>query len=83
MRFKIKFIMLLFAFNSVSELYATNNEILETLPKYSQRGDNYIDLKALLHEENVSFRVENEDKVKIFFKARNNDVYSIELIYGN
>ena len=51
--------------------------------KYSQRNDGIIDVNSLKHEENSEYRVKDGKNVKILMKTKNNDVYSVEVIYKN
>ena len=74
-------LLLIMTMSAVS--YSAGEETIGNLTKYSQRSDNYIDLNSLVHEETPEFRSEDGKNVKIFMKTRNNDVYSVELIYGN
>ena len=51
--------------------------------KYSQRNDGIIDINSLKHEENSEYRIKDGKNVKIMMKTKNNDVYSVEVIYKN
>ena len=55
----------------------------EVIPKISQRRDNYIDKASVFHEENVNYRVDNNETVRILLDVKNNDIEKVELIYGN
>ena len=55
----------------------------EVIPKISERRDNYIDKASISHEENVNYRVDNNETVRILLDVRNNDIEKVELIYGN
>ena len=69
----------LFAF-SVSYGETAGEEII---PKISERRDNYIDKASVFHEENVNYRVDNNETVRILLDVKNNDIEKVELIYGN
>ena len=55
----------------------------EVIPKISERRDNYIDKASVFHEENVNYRVDNNETVRILLDVKNNDIEKVELIYGN
>ena len=78
---KITILLLIVSISVFS--YSKEDRNVGNLSKYSQRDDNYIDLNSLYHEETSEFRSEDDKNVKIFMKTKNNDVYSVELIYGN
>ena len=50
--------------------------------KYSQRDDNSIDIKALVHEETPDYRIVNGNNVRLILKTKNNDVYSAKIVYS-
>ncbi len=78
---KITILLLIVSISVFS--YSKEDRNVGNLSKYSQRDDNYIDLNSLYHEETSEFRSEDDKNVKIFMKTKSNDVYSVELIYGN
>ena len=59
-----------------------NEEVQKQLTKYSQRDDNIIDIKALVHEETPDYRIVNGSNVRLILKTKNNDVYSAQIIYS-
>ncbi len=81
--FKKKMAILLLVMTITAVSYSEKEETIGNLTKYSQRNDNYIDLNSLIHEETSEFRSEDGKNIKIFMKTKNNDVYSVELLYGN
>lgn len=80
--FRKKAILLSIFLIGVTTSYSLET-LKENISKYNQRNDNYIDLNGIEHIENEKYRVEDEKEVTIFLKTKNNDIYSVEIIYGN
>ncbi|MDO5089547.1 MAG: alpha amylase N-terminal ig-like domain-containing protein, partial [Leptotrichiaceae bacterium] len=80
---KMKRIILLFMITGRIISFSEGNRISESIAKYSQRDDNYIDTDSLYHDEKTEYRVDEGDKLRIILETKNNDVYSAEVIYGN
>ena len=51
----------------------------EVIPKISQRRDNYIDKASVFHEENVNYRVDNNETVRILLDVKNNDIEKLQI----
>ena len=77
-----KWLLLAAVFFAFSVSYG-ETPVEEVIPKISQRRDNYIDKASVFHEENVNYRVDNNETVRILLDVKNNDIEKVELIYGN
>ncbi len=79
----INILLILLAYNLVNaEETVISNKTEETLPKYSQRKDSFIDKEFVYSEESSKYQIRNNDKVKIILETKNNDIEYISIVYN-